>query len=460
MDRNYWTTGPAVSLEEILLRREQRTATQQRLLKIHGSALICCTLNIAGPVKYTPLIHQVFLHIIREIKGLLTASSLEILEELQIIENSGCEEFLPLRGDARQIKELLLPLEEEHDLGRLMDIDVLTPQGVKISREEIGLSQRKCLICGDSVFLCSRSRSHSAEELVNKTNQIMWDWFTEQKARETGFLFQKAMMYEVTTTPKPGLVDRWHSGAHEDMDIDLFMDSIYALREYYTQCTLAGLQQGQSELPLLFGKLRTLGLQAESHMLEATGGVNTHKGLIFSGGILCGAVGYLLAEKANFTAGDISRVCRLMLPRLLEDFEKITPHGFLTHGETLYLRHGLTGIRGEAGMGFPLTLGQIYPIFCNLRKQGFGLYESGRIVLLCFIAQAQDTNIISRSDYRTFRQLQDSLGDYLRKCPPGTFDAVPIIQQLDAWFLEKNISPGGSADLLCIIYFLWFLGIE
>lgn len=459
MDKNYWTTGASVSLEEVLLGRERRAATQQKLLLNHNSTLICFTLNIAGPVKYTPLIHQVFLHVIRDIKALLAASAFDILEELQILENSGCEEYLAVRGDALKIKKLLLVLEEKHSLGRLMDIDVLTPQGAKVSREELGLPQRKCLICGGTVFLCSRSRRHSAEELIAKTNDMMWDWYADLKARETGCLFQKAMIYEVTTTPKPGLVDRWHNGSHKDMDIDLFMDSIFSLTDYYIQCTLAGLQHKEMNPLPLFQKLREFGIQAENAMLKATRGVNTHKGLIFSGGILCGAVGYLLMHKGIFSVEDLSLVCTEMLPHLLNDFAHINPHKPLTHGEHLYLQYGLTGIRGEAVAGFPVTLGQAYPVFKNLEKSTPGLYERGRITLLYLMAYAQDTNIISRSDYQTFCQLQISLREYLREHPPGTFDTAAVIEKLDEYFLEKNISPGGSADLLGVVYFLWFLGM-
>ena len=97
-----------------------------------------------------------------------------------------------------------------------------------------------------------------------------------------------ALLAEVWTTPKPGLVDRNNNGAHTDMDLTMFERSALALETSFLQCAEAG-ECLKHDLPILAAKLRTIGLQAESRMYEATGGVNTHKGAIFSMGILCAA---------------------------------------------------------------------------------------------------------------------------------------------------------------------------
>ena len=46
----------------------------------------------------------------------------------------------------------------------------------------------------------------------------MREYFTEKRADEIAAMAGKSLLYEVSTTPKPGLVDRANSGAHHDMD--------------------------------------------------------------------------------------------------------------------------------------------------------------------------------------------------------------------------------------------------
>ena len=91
-----------------------------------------------------------------------------------------------------------------------------------------------------------------------------------------------ALLAEVWTTPKPGLVDRNNNGAHTDMDLTMFERSALALETSFLQCAEAG-ECLKHDLPILAAKLRTIGLQAESRMYEATGGVNTHKGRCLTG---------------------------------------------------------------------------------------------------------------------------------------------------------------------------------
>lgn len=97
----------------------------------------------------------------------------------------------------------------------------------------------------------------------------------------------------MTTTPKPGLVDRRNSGSHTDMDSFTFMSSAAALYPYFEACAKVGRETMDRPAPETFAALRPLGCEAEGEMLDATGGVNTHKGAVFSIGITCAALGRL-----------------------------------------------------------------------------------------------------------------------------------------------------------------------
>lgn len=457
--QKHWIDGNPVTLEEVLAHREMRCHKHSQLLKKYPGILICLTMNIAGPIKYSPLIRESFLCGTQEIEKQLKEFQTTILHYEEMQGGTGCAAFFLVQEDSILMKERMADIEDKHPIGRLFDIDVLTTSGAKISREQINLPQRRCLLCDKPAFQCGRSRAHTADELVAHQNQMMWEYYVELHSGTIGAWFMKAMMYEVTTTPKPGLVDRWHNGAHKDMDIDLFMDSIYSLQPYFTACALAGFDlEESSALPDLFVKLRTLGLEAEHTMYKATEGVNTHKGLIFSGGILCGAAGYCLTHGMEKNRHQFSHVCEMMLVNLKDDYKILNTRPPQTNGERLYTQYGITGIRGEAAAGFPLIFERIYPEFLTLISKGTGVFKSGRIILLYLIAYSEDTNIIHRSDYKTFTNLQYKLKKFLTEHMNMQFDVDTIIDKLDDYFIEKNISPGGSADLLALIYFLYFAG--
>lgn len=462
MNHSVWAKGRPITLPEILDAREKRAYFQQEMLQKRPRSLLSFTLNIAGPVKvfpYTKWLYTLGYDLIHQ--GIFILRG-KILEEKEQKENTGYEAIFALDLEPERIKEYLLFQEENHPLGRLFDLDVLRPDGTKVSRRELGFPERTCLICQNPSFLCGRSRTHSAEELIQHTVRLIDSFYCERMSVHVGLMMQKALFYEVNTALKPGLVDRLHNGSHKDMCRTTFIRSAYALTPYFIACAREGLTfSGTSEeLPRLFQKLRTLGVQAENHMLTATGGVNTHKGIIFSGGILCAAAGYAKAFHAtDFCAPDfpalLGNICRFMLTDLLRDYDHINPLAPKSNGEKLYLLHNITGIRGEACKGFPHLLTEGLPLFENVRKSGFSLNDSGLFVLLHYIAHTEDTNLIIRSSYETALKIRTELSAFLEAS--SYEQQLHILPDLDRCFTEKNISPGGSADMLALTYFLYFL---
>ena len=110
---------------------------------------------------------------------------------------------------------------------------------------------------------------------------------------EVAKLATKALLYEVSISPKAGLVSRLSNGSHKDMDFYTFIDSALSLDNYFSECFIYG-QENDFYSPSFFKNLRDLGKKAEKDMYQATNGVNTHKGTIFSMGILISVLaGYL-----------------------------------------------------------------------------------------------------------------------------------------------------------------------
>ena len=102
---------------------------------------------------------------------------------------------------------------------------------------------------------------------------------------EIGRAATLALHDELALAPKPGLVSFVDNGSHDDMDAHTFMRSLFALRHYFAQ--IAAL--GEAHAP--FEALEACGIAAEARMLDATGGVNTHRGAVFTLGLLCAAAG-------------------------------------------------------------------------------------------------------------------------------------------------------------------------
>lgn len=462
MKQELWTSGKDVSMAKILDARENRVQIQQEMLQKSPSCLLSFTLNIPGPVKvfpYTKWTYEVGISII--LKGISLLNGV-IIEQKEVKKDTGWEAFFTLNLHPEDMKAYLLEQEEQHPLGRLFDFDILRADGSKLSRQELGFWERTCLLCGNPAFLCGRSRTHSAQELLAKEIEIMENFFVFRLSNHIGQLMQKALFYEVNTSLKPGLVDRLHNGSHKDMCLSTFINSAYSITDYFCQCVKEGLSCdcSKKELPLLFQKLRGIGKQAEKNMLFATQGINTHKGIVFSGGILCAAIGYYISTNSKDISSEnllssLSEICRCMLPELLNDYLVLTPDTTKTNGEKLYQEYKITGIRGEAKEGFPHLFNVGFPLFQAVLKKGFSLWQAGLITLLHYIAYTEDTNLIIRSDYQLACKIQKDLQQFLAH---ATYEEqLSILPKLDAFFISRNISPGGSADMLALTYFLYFI---
>ena len=430
-----------VTLFQILDARESRAAKQKQLLSRYQKPLICFTMNIAGPVKLNPEIAKGFSFgsgIL--LARLAKAGFVPLYIEEQLLP-TGCEGYYIVDAPAAEIKALTVALEEELPLGRLFDLDVLTPSGEKLARP----IPRRCLICSETAAVCSRSRSHSVAQLQDATATLLSQI---PNADLIGCLAQKALILEVCCTPKPGLVDRRNTGSHRDMDIFTFFRSITALGDYFRQCAQIGDETAALPAKDTFQKLRQAGIRAEQAMFAATVGVNTHKGAIFTLGLLCGSAGRMGFYDPESLCAEAAAMIPGIVTRELATLPADAP---LTAGQQLYRRYGITGVRGEAEQGFPSVLKIGLPVLNQGLAQGYGINDSGCAALLAILAHSEDTNLITRGGRETQLRLKAQLQNLLQTDP---FPTPQVLQQLDEEFIQKNLSPGGSADLLAACYFL------
>ena len=163
-----------ITLNEILYAREQRVKKQKDIINSFNCPIISFTMNIAGPCKVSPLIERAFFEGIKLLKEKLSSKS--ILYENIEVKPTGCEAFFSVNKNAKEIKKITSLIEESITLGRLFDMDVIDTNFTKLERE----NPRSCIICKRKGKVCSAGRFHTAEEVFNKTKEIMEKHFKNQ----------------------------------------------------------------------------------------------------------------------------------------------------------------------------------------------------------------------------------------------------------------------------------------
>ena len=347
-------------LGRILDAREARAARQRLFLDEFQTTLICFTLNIAGPRKTDPLAERAFFEGKRRILRELERAGITAIKYEETKDGAGFSGYWAVEANPERVKHVMAAIETSDPLGRLYDIDVLRPNGRKISRQDIGLPGRACLICGKPATVCSRSAAHPNEEVVRRTEELLRDYFYGQYADRVAQAAARAMLYEVSVTPKPGLVSREGSGAHRDMNFFTFIDSAAALTPWFRTFVLNALRFRGCPKEL-FRASRLIGLEAEDTMYRATDGINTHKGLIFSFGVLCASMGYLQGRGLPETLDSVLSLSAEMAAEAYNELGEESSAGEPTHGEKTYEKYGLPGARGEAAAGFPTAAGFALP---------------------------------------------------------------------------------------------------
>ncbi len=158
-----------VNLDEMLERREKRANLQAELLRKYHETVISFTMNIPGQIKTSKLIRAGFEIGKKSLLEKLHAKNFQINSMFEIHEKTGDELLLSIKADADELKQIAISIEEQNDLGRLFDIDVINSQGEKISRDKF----RKCLICDRQAQECARSRTHSVSEMQDAVRKIL-----------------------------------------------------------------------------------------------------------------------------------------------------------------------------------------------------------------------------------------------------------------------------------------------
>lgn len=254
-------------------------------------------------------------------------------------------------------------------------------------------------------------------------------------------LAANALLAELSATPKPGLVDRLSSGSHRDMDFFTFINSITAITPYFEACARAGMNLAYDPATL-FTKLRRIGLSCEAAMLKATGGVNTHKGAIFVLGIIAAA--HTSGHTRDRTDEVSLRNHIKWLCTALQQTE--LPHKPIK-GEFLSAIYGIKGARGQALESYPAVFEVGLPLYRQV-KNHLSPNDAAVHTLFGIMAAVDDTNIVFRAGIEELHRVKDEASRVLKLGGMGTASGRKAVEAICISFRERNISPGGSADML------------
>ena len=405
--------------------RERRAQAQTELLRQadEASCLVSFSLNIAGDVKRTAKTRLLF------DEGLRAFADFGFRELARKTFDgvTGSEALILLNADAAKVKKTLERLEDAFPAARLFDFDVLNASGEKLSRSV----PRRCLICGGPAADCARSRAHGLDAVKAATDALLNEFCADTLA----YTAHHALICELETTPKPGLVDKRNNGAHADMDVPLFLKSAASLVPYFKTAARLGLDDAG------MAPLKDAGLAAERAMFAATNGVNTHKGMIYSMGLLL----YGMGKALSFGGDAVDHAAALAKTdaeeRLLNALAKTC-----TNGAKVYRDHGARGAVGEAADGF------FHARYCADRlKAHEGSENPGALALVDVMVVLEDVNLLHRGGEDGLRFARENA---LRIAMLPENERINALRVLDREMIGRNLSPGGAADMLALGFLL------
>jgi triphosphoribosyl-dephospho-CoA synthase len=253
----------------------------------------------------------------------------------------------------------------------------------------------------------------------------------------------ESLVDEVNVTPKPALVDRRGNGAHGDLTLPLMIESARVLEP--TFAAFARAAQGVALDVHLRAALGAIGRAGETAMLAATGGINSHRGAIWS-------VGLLVAGAALRSSNDPPTIARAA-GRIASIADAGNVFGE-RNGARARQRYRVGGAIAQAKRGFPHVLDCGLPALRNARARGCTPDEAHVEALLAIMSSLDDTCVLHRGGSRALAAAQRGSQAVLDAGGLQTAQGRAAFDALERTLMTYRASPGGAADLLAATIFL------
>jgi len=400
------------------------------------------------------MVKAFFSHCLHDLKYHLKAHLIDIHHEEAIEKCDAAGDFFIAACSKEvktlpELKQICEDFEINHPLGRFIDVDLNDEQGNTVSSGKSKL----CFFCQEKPAIeCRRENTHDPETLRSFMFSKMDEYCRQQREatiiKHLSSLGMKALLYEISLSPKPGLVDKFSNGSHTDMDYQTFIDSSSAIFPWFEELVRAGFSFHDNDLTKALPIIRNIGLRMESAMYEATGNINTQKGIIFLMGLSLFACGKLFSQNDHFNAEEFRSLVRSICQDMVMNELSSSSHSEKSHGEDIFHKHGFSGARGEAESGFQMVFDYGLPQLTGVSEL------NDEVMIKCFLAISSknaDTNIL-------FRRGPGVLSDFQELCKKAldNFSGENYSAVID-FCKRENISPGGSADLLAVTIFVWLI---
>lgn len=407
-------------MNKLLLSKDNRYNEINNLLLSHQS-VISIKANIPGKhknIKEAYILCRVFFNVLKAKLNLITYNFNDNFDEPYVL--IGINEI-----NVGSVKKLLISTEEDHALGRFIDLD-LYHKNIIINRSDLGYTPRKCYFCSERAHICAKNQTHPISELLSFIRLSVRTFIIDDISNQIDL----SIMKELNLEDKFGLVTKTSTGSHDDMNYTLMIDAKQAILPYMID--IFKLAYDHPTHINLLDKARQIGIQAEQKMLIQTKGVNAYKGLIFVLGFMLIGIGRDLSKKS-------------ITNNIFEDIKKLSQplnNDFKNHHDTFglmaYQRYGIKGARGEIMQGFP-TLQILLKKFSTSSLESDVYY---RELLKSIIIHAEDTVLLKRST--TIENY------YMHKKEIAAVDVYNIeaVKAYTSYCINHHLSFGGSADLL------------
>ena len=288
-------------LQEILAARDARSLMRKEF-SLRNLPSLSLNLNVPGYPKSNEIVSRFFLYCLDDLKVYITARWIQLDEKEAILKKDEAGDFyiVPFSTDHHsliEIKQFCEDFEEDHSWGRFIDVDITDMAGLPVSSGK----SKPCFYCNEHpADDCRRHQRHETEAVRTFMVEKMKAYCLQQReitiSRNLSSLALQSILYEISLTPKPGLVDKLSSGVHSDMNYSTFLNSTAAISAYFNDLVQAGFAFDENDMTKALPVIRNIGLRMEKSMFRSTNQVNTQKGIIFLMGLSLFSSGYLFAH--------------------------------------------------------------------------------------------------------------------------------------------------------------------
>ncbi|MBR8534629.1 triphosphoribosyl-dephospho-CoA synthase [Carboxylicivirga sediminis] len=446
--------------ESLLLAREARQQYKLDLLQKQYH-LVSLQLNIPG----LPKTNDILTAFIKEVEAdferyIVSLNANNRWSNKQVLTDAAGDAVIYLfdkqQLSAMELKAITETFEQSFVLGRIVDLDVLDADGQPVSSGKA----KVCFICEHAAEDCRKTKRHAIVDVRRSMEEAIDNYLRELRMKEVvtkvASIALQGLLYEVSLSPKPGLVCRQSSGAHTDMDFTTFLNSSAVISPYFIEVCQLAIDFKGKDVSVILPRIKQIGLKMEDAMFNATNGINTHKGAIFLLALSCFAIVRVVNRYGYFKINAFSSVIQQLTRGLVQrELCSAREDDVLTHGQQSFMKYGLqaAGARGEAEQGMPTVLHHSLPCLNNSIDKKLKECTDTEVhdllipVLLKLISLNNDTNVIYRHNAVMLEELKakakQALNDWDNNRRETYTDLVD-------WCNDMKISPGGSADLLAV----------